>query len=314
MRLFRDISHRRLSKGSVVTIGNFDGLHLGHQALIERCRVRAGQDLERAVITFEPLPLAWFNPASAPARVTSPRQKLEQFAAAGMDLVWMMRFNQALAELSAREFVQRMLVSALQARSVVVGDDFRFGRKREGDIEALRGMGAEFGFAVDVVGEVVDAEGRVSSSVVRAALRAGDFARAEALLGRPWCMQGRVFRGSQLGRKLGYPTANMKLAASPSPVGGIFAVRARVAGSEVGWLDGVANLGRRPAVGGGDFLVEVHLFDVHMDLYGRRLEVQFVEKIRDEADFSHLDALKAQMHKDEAAARTILGNRIDQAG
>lgn len=307
MRLFRDLNHSALSAGSVVTIGNFDGLHRGHQALIERCHAWDAEGLDRAVITFEPLPHAWFNPATAPGRLTSPRQKIALLRDMGIDLVWMMRFNQALADIPARDFVERVLRDAMRARHVVVGDDFRFGRRREGDLDMLHSLGQASGFSVEVVSEVVDAQGRISSSAVRKALQEGDFARAEILLGRPWTMEGHVFRGAQLGRRLGYPTANMKLAARPCPIGGIFAVRARLAGAgNAGWMDGVANLGRRPAVGGGDFLVEVHLFDVELDLYGRRMQVQFVEKIRDEANFSNLDALKAQMNIDEKQARALL--------
>ncbi len=314
MRIVRDLSQTRLSQASVVTIGNFDGVHVGHQALIERCRLAGSEGIERVVITFEPLPQSWFSPATAPGRLTSPRQKLALFEAGGMDLAWMMRFNQALADLPARDFVGRCLVNALRARHVVVGDDFRFGRKREGDLALLTDLGREFGYTVDIVTEVVDEGDRISSSAVRQALQDGDFSRAAKLLGRPWCMEGRVFRGSQLGRTLGYPTANLKLAASPSPIAGIFAVQARLCGpGRETWMDGVANLGRRPAVGGGDFLVEVHLFDFHGDLYGRRMEVRFIEKIRDEANFSTLDALKKQMQKDEVRARDILGNTIERA-
>ena len=202
----------------------------------------------------------------------------------------------------------------MRARHVVVGDDFRFGRKREGDLDMLESLGREFGFSVEIVAEVVDDHGRISSSAVRHALQRGDFDRAAELLGRPWTLGGHIFRGSQLGRRLGYPTANMKLAARPCPIAGIFAVRARIEGDPAGhWLDGVANLGRRPAVGGGEFLVEVHLFDFDRNLYGRRMQVQFVEKIRDEANFSSLDALTAQMNIDAAQARTILGGRVEQA-
>jgi riboflavin kinase/FMN adenylyltransferase len=314
MRLFRDLNHSSLSAGSVVTIGNFDGLHRGHQALVERCHAWDGEGLERAVITFEPLPQAWFSPASAPGRLTSPRQKLELLAGMGIDLVWMMRFNQELADIPARRFVERVLRDAMRARHVVVGDDFRFGRKREGDLDLLESLGREFGFSVEIVAEVVDEQGRISSSAVRHALQAGDFDRAARLLGRPWTMQGHVFKGAQLGRRLGYPTANMKLAAKPCPIAGIFAVQARVKDDSTGqWLDGVANLGRRPAVGGGEFLMEVHLFDLDLDLYGRRMQVRFIEKIRDEANFSTLEALTAQMNIDAAQARAILGNRVEQA-
>lgn len=312
MRLFRDLDHARLASGSVVTIGNFDGVHRGHQALLRRCREDAVDGLEAAVITFEPLPPAWFRPDDAPGRLTSPRQKLRLFAEAGMDLTWMMRFNRVLAELGAEAFVRRTLVDGLGARRIVVGDDFRFGRRREGDLDALRKLGAKYGFELDVVPEVIEDGHRVSSSAVRGALAAGDFDRAGVLLGRPWSLEGKVFRGSQLGRRLGYPTANMRLAARPCPIAGIFAVRARLRG-EGDWLDGVANLGRRPAVGGGDFLVEVHVFDFDRDLYGRRLEVQFIEKLRDEANFKNLDALQLQMREDERRAREILQAPVGQA-
>ena len=314
MRLFRDLNHSALSRGSVVTIGNFDGVHRGHQALVERCHAWDEEGLDRAVVTFEPLPQAWFNAAEAPARLTSPRQKTALFARMGMDLIWMIRFNQTLADWPARAFADHVLGSALNARHVVVGDDFRFGRRREGDLALLEDLGRERGFSVEIVREVVDDQGRISSSAVRKALREGRFERAADLLGRPWSLEGRVFRGSQLGRRLGYPTANMKLAVGPCPVAGIFAVQARLVGeADSGWMDGVANLGTRPAVGGGDFLVEVHLFDLEMDLYARRLEVRFIEKIRDEANFNNLDALKLQMSRDAKEARTILGTGMERA-
>jgi riboflavin kinase/FMN adenylyltransferase len=308
MRLVRDNSKFGLSGNSVVTIGNFDGIHKGHQALITRCRELARNGRETALVTFEPLPQALFMPDDTPARLTSVRQKLQQFAKSDIDLVWMMRFNRVLASMSARSFVQSVLVQGLSARYVVVGEDFRFGKARSGDLEALRALGVEFDFEVEAIPAVEDGGERVSSTVVREALAAGDLERAERYLGRPFSMQGRVFRGTQLGRKLGYPTANMRLAAEPSPLAGVFAVQARVlcGPGDARWMNGVASLGRRPAVGGKEFLVEVHVFDFHGNLYGERLEVRFIRKLRDEANFADLDALVEQIQIDEAQARKAL--------
>jgi riboflavin kinase/FMN adenylyltransferase len=308
MRLVRDNSTTRLAVDPIVTIGNFDGIHRGHRVLIERCRELAGNDREVALVTFEPLPQAFFSPVRAPARLTSVRQKLQQFRESGIDLVWMMRFNQHLASMSVRDFVRQVLVRGLSAGHVVVGDDFRFGKDRSGDHVLLGELGREFGFAVEAIRAVTEDGQKISSSVVREALAGGDLVRTGRLLGRPFSMQGRVFRGSQLGRKLGYPTANMKLAVEPSPLAGVFAVQARVLSgpARTAWLNGVASLGTRPVVGGGDFLVEVHFFDFEADLYGRRLEVRFIRKLRDEANFESLDALVAQMRKDEAQARDVL--------
>lgn len=313
MRLYRDLNNAPLSPASVVTIGNFDGVHRGHQALLRRCVELAEDSLECAVVTFEPLPLAWFRPGQAPARLSSPRQKIDRFRNEGMDLVWMLRFNRALAALSAREFAQTVLADALCARHVVIGDDFRFGRNREGDLGQLQEFGQQIGFEVQVVPEVLAASGRISSSAVRRALGEGDFQNARELLGRPWCLSGKVFHGAKMGRQLGYPTANIKPAARPCPVAGVFAVQARI-GTSGEWRDGVASLGVRPAVGGGEFLVEVHLFDFELDLYGKRLKVRMIEKLRDEADFDSMDALVAQMRQDELKARQILGCPLEYAG
>ncbi|NIP18057.1 MAG: bifunctional riboflavin kinase/FAD synthetase [Xanthomonadales bacterium] len=306
MRLFRDNHRSDLSDGCIVTIGNFDSMHLGHQVLIDRCRELAGTGLDSAVVTFEPLPAALFAPNNAPPRVVSVRQKLELLAKSGMDLVWMMRFNRALAGMSARSFVERVIVTGLRARQVVVGEDFQFGRSRSGNLELLADLGREFGFEVQAIPAVMDAGERVSSTRIRGLLAGGKFGEVEKLLGRPFTMQGRVLRGTQLGRKLGYPTANMRPAAFPSPLAGVFAVRARNLTGKGPWRDGVSSLGRRPVVGGKEFLVEVHLFDFDGDLYGRRLEVRFVKKLRNEQKFENLDALVAQMRRDEQEAREAL--------
>ena len=304
MQLIRDNPGRQLLRSSVVTIGNFDGLHLGHQALIRRSRSLSGGERPVVVLTFEPPPQTWFGPECAPARLMSVRQKLDSLTNAGVDLVWLMRFNRVLAEMSAEEFLQAAVVEVLAPDVVVVGDDFRFGKDRQGNIDTLRRAGNKHGFELSTVAtQEVDGQ-RVSSSVIRACLAAGDLGQAACFLNRPFRMEGKVFRGRQLGRQLGFPTANLRLAVAPSPVAGIFAVKARWTDS--GWRDGVANLGTRPAVGGGSFLVEVHLFDFNGDLYGQRLEVEFVKKLRDEANFAAIDDLVVQMREDERQARQAL--------
>jgi riboflavin kinase/FMN adenylyltransferase len=304
MRVIRDNPERQLLQSSVVTIGNFDGLHLGHQSLIRRCEALAGNQRPIAVVTFEPLPQVWFRPDSAPARLMSVYQKLDFLAGEGVDMVWLMRFNQALANMSAEQFVQSVLVDTLGAAEVVVGEDFHYGKARAGDIEALRRSGNELGFGLNAVPMLQIDGSLVSSTNIRKCLASGDFDQAKRFLGRPYRMSGRVIRGRQLGRELGYPTANIRLAASPSPLGGVFAIRARW--GDNGWREGVANLGTRPAVGGGEFLVEVHLFDYEGSLYGRRLEVEFVEKLRDETHFENIGELVAQMREDERQARNCL--------
>jgi riboflavin kinase/FMN adenylyltransferase len=304
MQVIRDNPGKQLLQSSVVAIGNFDGMHLGHQALIRHCKSLAGAQRPIAVVTFDPLPQAWFRPEAAPPRLMSMHQKLEYLEYEGIDLVWLMRFNQELVHMSAEYFVKSVLVQTLAAGDVVVGADFRYGNGRQGTIDSLRQAGEEFGFGLTAV-PMLDVEGeRASSSNIREYLQAGDLEQAANLLGRPFCMAGRVIRGRQLGRKLGYPTANMRLEASPSPVKGIFAIRARWGESD--WCDGVANLGTRPAVGGEEFLVEAHLFDFEGDLYGQRLEIEFVKKLRDEIHFADIDDLVVQMREDERQARVCL--------
>jgi len=309
MRVIRDNPGRQLLQSSVVTIGNFDGFHLGHQALIRLCESLAEGRHSIAVVTFEPLPLAWFRPEDAPPRLMSVRQKLDFLAGKAIDLVWLMRFNQALAGMEAESFVQSVLVDTLAAKHVVVGEDFRYGKGRKGDIESLRLSGERLGFGVRVV-PMIDIDGcRASSSNIRGSLAAGDLKQASVLLGRSYSMSGRVIRGRQLGRQLGYPTANIRLVASPSPLMGVFAIRARWGGS--GWHDGVANLGTRPAVGGEGFLIEVHLFDFTGNLYGQKLEVEFTKKLRNETHFEDIDDLVVQMREDERQARFCLAQNKD---
>jgi riboflavin kinase/FMN adenylyltransferase len=287
-----------------VAIGNFDAIHLGHQALIERCRQLAAGQHEVAVVSFEPLPQAFFRPDSAPPRLTTVYRKLELLTALGVDLTWLMRFDASLAALKARDFVQQVLAVGLNARYVVVGSDFRFGRAREGDVALLQRLGGEFGFEVVTVPAVTRDGQRVSSTAIRKLLAAGDFASAADWLGRPFRMEGHVVRGAGLGRKLGYPTANLRIRSVPSPLGGVLAAFSRVGDGP--WLPAVTNLGRRPVVGGREPLLEVHFFDFDQDIYGQRLDVQFVAKLRNELNFDRIEDLVARMKQDEQQARAIL--------
>jgi len=293
-----------LAHTSVVTIGNFDGVHLGHRALIDHCRSLSQADDTLALVTFEPLPRAYFDPANAPPRLTSPAERVRLVGEIGVDLVWLMRFDERLARMGPEEFVRRVLVESLGARHVVTGEDFRFGHRREGDLALMRSLGRKFGFESHIVETVAQGGLRVSSGAVREALADGEFELAAELLARPYSISGRVLRGRQFGRKLGYPTANVKIRALPCPLRGIFAVRGRVVGDV--WRPAVASLGWRPMVGGEDMLLEVHFFDFEADLYGQRLEAQFVAKLRDEAHFATIDDMVRQMKEDERQARKIL--------
>jgi riboflavin kinase/FMN adenylyltransferase len=308
MKLSRDVAGPCLAPGgSVIAVGAFDGLHRGHQALLAEVRLRAAElGCAPVVVSFEPLPRAYFSKEPLP-RLSSVREKLQGFAAAGMAHTLLLRFDAALTAMSAEDFVRRVLVERLAAREVWVGGDFRFGHGRAGDVAMLQRMGSELGFAARTMPSVLLDDSRVSASRVRLLLAAGEFAGAAALLGRPFVIEGRVERGNQLGRTLGFPTANIPLRDRVSPVQGIFAVRVGLGESECSW-PGVASLGVRPTVNQVSRpLLEVHLFDFEGDLYGRRMAVEFVAKLRDEKKFDGLDALKAQMDHDARSAREILG-------
>jgi riboflavin kinase/FMN adenylyltransferase len=314
VRVKRDrpgVTGARPSRPSVVTIGNLDGVHRGHQALIRRCHSLADDGAQVAVITFEPLPQTYFRPQAAPARLTTVYQKLALLQAMEVELIWLMRFDRELELLSAAEFARQVLAEVLYARSVVVGEDFRFGYRREGDAAALRRLGRKLGFEVAVEPHVLGTGGRVSSTAIRQALQQGDFRLAATMLGRPFRMEGHVVPGQRLGRTLGYPTANLRIRAEPSPLQGIYAVFTRSCrGKEAeNWLPAVSSIGWRPTVGGTEPLLEVHLFDFDGDLYGHRLEVEFVAKLRDESRFDSLAELVTQMRADDAAARAILSAR-----
>jgi riboflavin kinase / FMN adenylyltransferase len=308
MRLSRDVAGPCLApRGSVIAVGAFDGLHRGHQALLAQVRERAqALGCSPVVVSFEPLPRAFFSAEPVP-RLSSVREKLRGFAAAGTEHTLLLRFNQALTAMPAEDFVRRVLVERLAAREVWVGGDFRFGHKRGGDVALLEQMGAQLGFGACTMPPVLLDGARVSASRVRALLAAGEFAGAEPLLGRPFVIEGKVEYGNQLGRTLGYPTANIHLQQRISPVHGIFAVKVGLGECECSW-PGVASLGVRPTVNQVvQPLLEVHLFDFDGDLYGQRMAVEFVAKLRDEQKFDGLDALKAQMALDSRKARELLG-------
>lgn len=309
-RLFRDVEGASLCpRGSVVCIGAFDGLHLGHRALVGRAVERArASGVEAVALSFEPLPREFFAPAEKPPRLLLPRAKYEGLAALGADLVGLLRFGPMLAAMAANEFVERVLLERLGAREVWVGPDFRFGRSRGGDLALLQSMGATRGFSASSIEPVMAGPERVSSSRIRAALLAGELETAALLLGRPYAISGRVVRGRQLGRKLGYPTANLRLGGKTPALGGIYATRVHGVGP-LPWPS-VSSLGTRPTVFGTEPLLEAHLFGFDGDLYGRRIEVEFVAKLRDEEKFADLGALVAQMHRDAQHARDALANSL----
>jgi riboflavin kinase / FMN adenylyltransferase len=293
-----------LGGGCTVTIGTYDGIHLGHQALLRRLRQHAAAlQLPAVLLTFEPTPREFFAPEEPPARLTSLRERWRVLTPIGLDYLLLLRFNDALRNLPAEGFAQ-LLAHNLAARVVVVGHDFRFGKNGDASAPMLAAAGQRFGFEVDVLPPVQLEGERISSSGVRAALAAGDFTRAARWLGRAWSMRGRVVPGERLGRALGFPTANLALERRRAPVAGIFAVRVGGIGPHA--RAGVASLGTRPTVDGSQPLLEVHVFDFAGDLYGREIEVEFVAKLRDEERFETLAALTAQIERDARAARRIL--------
>lgn len=292
----------------VATLGSFDGVHLGHQEVIRRTIMKAReQGLPSTVITSEPLPREFFAPETAPPRLTRLREKLAVFAQLGVDRVLCLRFNAALAGLPAEMFVENILVNGLGVAHVVVGDDTRFGQNRRGDFQLLQTLGLRFGFTVERIATFSRTGERVSSTRIRDALAAGDMQSAAGLLGRPYPMSGRVAHGDKRGRALGYPTANIHLKRRQTPLMGIFAVEVAFCDDpEAGRLPGIASIGVRPTFGGGQCLLEVHLFDFDRDIYGRHVDVYFLHKLRDERRFETVEALVAQMHHDAEQARKFL--------
>jgi riboflavin kinase/FMN adenylyltransferase len=295
-----------LKGGHALTVGAYDGLHLGHQALLTRLRAHALRlGVPTLMVTFEPMPREFLSPANPPVRLTSLRERWRCLQQMQLDGLCVLRFGTAIRSLSADQFAS-LLAERLQPAVVVVGHDFRFGRDGQGTAEKLYAAGQRLGFAVDIA-EPVTLEGeRVSSSAIREALGAADLQHAARLLGRPYTMIGRVVRGEQLGRKLGFPTANVRFPHRRLPVAGIFAVRLRIRGAGDAPLAGVASIGTRPTVGGTEPLLEVHVFDFAGDLYGREISVECVQFLRPELKFGSLDAMAAQIQQDATQARQLL--------
>ena len=289
--------------GCVATIGNFDGVHLGHKAVLEALKVRAvAHALPSLVIIFEPQPLEYFCPDKAPARLTRLREKLALLREVGIDRVMLLRFDQDLSSLTAEQFVQKMLIDALGVKHLFVGDDFCFGKGRTGNFDLLVNMGRDHGFTVENLATVSTDGERVSSTRIREALAVGDFDTAARCLGREYRMCGRVVHGHKKGRTIGFPTLNIGLARRLSPVKGVFAVQVSGLGDEL--IDGVANVGNRPVLEGDDqFLLEVHLFDFDRQVYGELVSVRFVERLRDERNFESFELMREQILLDAEMAR-----------
>lgn len=306
MRLMRGLSPSAISgEGAVVTIGNFDGCHRGHQAVFGRLFSAARSlHVPTVLITFEPLPLEFFASSQSPLRLQRLRDRVDVLKKAGLDYLWVLRFDASFANLAATDFVQHILCDTLRARHILVGDDFRFGKNRGGDFGLLEQIGRERGFTVEATPTVADATGRISSTRLRAVLQAGDFTAAEELLGRPYTLSGRVAHGDKRGRQLGFPTANLRLGHRPIALRGVYA----------GWLEvsvtnerfpAVCNIGWRPTVGGQEQRLEAHILDRQMDLYGLLVRFQPVQLLRGEKRFDTLDALQAQIRQDVLDARAF---------
>jgi riboflavin kinase/FMN adenylyltransferase len=291
--------------GCVATIGVFDGVHRGHQRILQRVADEARRrQLDSLVFTFEPTPREYFSSASPPARLTRFREKFMLLAGMGLGWIFCPRFDARLESLEPDAFVELLLVRTLRVKHLVIGDDFRFARGRSGTVADLRRAGGRAGFAVEQVASVMADGVRVSSTAVRQALGAGDMERARRLLGRHYSMTGRVVHGRNLGRQLGMPTANVNLCRRLSPVNGIFAVQ--VAGLASDLMPGVASVGTRPTIDGVEPILEVHVFDFDREIYGRYIEVRFVARLRDEVKFADLPSLQRQMRLDADAARRVL--------
>lgn len=293
------------AKGAVVAIGNFDGVHLGHRALIaEGRRLAAAQGAPFGILAFEPHPQEFFRKGGEKFRLTPFRPKAEMLCRFGVDVLFAVPFNARLAAMPADAFIAEVLVKGLGLRHVITGGDFQFGKGRGGDAALLKAEGARLGFGASVFGAVMAAgDHKISSTDIRAALKRGDPKEAARLLGHNWTVSGHVRGGDKRGRTIGFPTANVSLKGYLEPALGVYAVRAGVGGIT---YDGVANFGRRPTFDKQDTLLEVHLFDFDGDLYGRQLDTSFVDFIRPERKFSGLDELKAQIAADSETARGML--------
>lgn len=295
--------------GFAVTIGNFDGVHRGHQMLLAKLKEESKRlQVPSLVFTFEPHPQEFFATENVTPRLSSLRDKFYQFAQYGIDQVLVVRFDEVFARLSAEDFVKQILCERLGVKHVIIGDDFRFGQGRKGNFEFLKNASQQAGFSIErIPGFILDNE-RVSSTLVRKALSHGDHQQVEKLLGRPFSIMGRIVHGDKRGRLLGFPTANIFLHRQVTPVHGIYTVRMHGLGGRV--LPGVASVGTRPTVPGSTrCLLEVHLFDFNEDIYGQHVLVEFCEKLREEKRFDNFDLLTAQMHQDAAQAKDYFKKR-----
>ncbi|MFT0531408.1 bifunctional riboflavin kinase/FAD synthetase [Castellaniella hirudinis] len=309
LRLYRTLPRRDTNAASALTIGNFDGVHLGHQAILDQVRTHAlAQDLIPSVMTFAPHPRAFFARRGGrteliPTQISSLRDKIDRLADQGMRQIVIQRFNQALADMSAQDFIQHLLVRGLNTRWLLVGQDFRYGHKRSGDIDLLRRMGRQYGFSVQTLADVLDGQGqRISSSALRTALAVGRLDQSQRLLGAPFRVSGHVIHGQKLGRDLGFPTLNLRVPAPCAARSGIYIVR--VHGLAAAPLPGVASLGVRPTVTrDGPLLLETHLLDQQVDAYGKLVCVEFLRFLRDEESFPDLTTLIAAIRQDVRSAR-----------
>lgn len=309
MRLIRGLHHLEpLRDGCVLTIGNFDGLHLGHRRVIERVAAHGKRmQLPTVAMVFEPQPLEYFLGDHAPSRLTRLREKVIQFAKLPIDELLVLPFNRTLADYDAEQFVRDILVDRLNIKHLVIGDDFHFGKARRGNFALLQHRGEAYGFSVEST-DSIELDGlRISSTLIRDALGEGDLAQAKTLLGRDYSVCGRVAHGDKRGRELGFPTANLQMFRKNTPLVGVFAVT--MTGLDGREHYGVANLGNRPTVdGGAKAVLETHLFDFDQDIYGRYVEVHFKARLRDEVRFDSLSALREQITRDVTAAQAFFAN------
>jgi len=294
--------------GCVATIGNFDGVHLGHQAVLTQLAMKGDTlGLPAVVITFEPQASEFFAPDKAPARLSRFREKVETLRCYSIQQLCVLRFNEKLAQMTAEQFIQQLIVDGLNIKYLVVGDDFKFGKDRKGDFTMLQVAGKKHGFQVVNMHTFSVDNVRVSSTRIRQALKAGNLMQAEKLLGRPYRMSGRVSHGDKRGRTMGFPTANIHLHRRQVPLNGVYAVQ--LFGVDGEPIQGVANVGVRPTVGADKALLEVHLFDFDREIYGQHVQVHFLQKIRDEQKFSDLDALIKQIKQDSEQAKDYFQNQ-----
>lgn len=310
MRLIRGLHNAdRILQSCALTIGNFDGVHLGHQAVLRHLREKADElNLPMAVLLFEPQPREYFMGNNAPARLMRLRDKLHYLRQAKVDVVIVAKFDRTLAEQSAQQFIEQTLVNRLHVKFLSIGDDFQFGANRQGNFAMLKQAGERFGFTVEDNHSFCLDEQRISSTTVREALARDNLSLAESLLGKPYRIFGRVIHGNKLGRTLGFPTANIRLHRQVNPIKGVYAVKVRLKSGEI--FNGVANIGKRPTINGVIQLLEVHIFDFAKIIYGEPVEVEFCHKIREEIKFPSFDDLKAQIKRDVETAKAFFSKNF----